>query len=325
MGLRLAPTTAAAHVDEISFDGPGSQRPPVYSGTHDYWFQPLPRYSFETTLEHRPGRGGELAPPQRYRAMTFGIVLNILYEFIEIDYGDAGTYWQRWTRPVNDSVSRDTMPFVHEPSTQILPIPMVDEQSNEVLRVVTEEISINPSYERFYGPDGLGELLNPFDQSGYRASNHQRLTLRFQDQPRLSVRATKHGEQLRSMSQVLWFKFWVIGTPGRHVFATSPPFTLGASMQVVPGRMRSMRPRPKSLSWGIAGRHRQVFTDQARLEAYKRRQPRLPIRRGLRGRRPVLTGQIANERLEDWVRGTGLMPIVPSDRQEPIRTFDSHR
>jgi hypothetical protein len=287
--------------------------PPFYVQEDDAWLQFLPRYSYEVDVEYHPRARLAPAPPE-VQPWRIGIVQNVLYERILIEYLDQEPYTTTWTRPALDLGSEAYRPFYNEPYTVEVRIPI---SVAGVDRLVEDRVQIVAVHELFYGPRGLGQLLDPWDPDGYHPMPNQVVRLRMEDQPVLPIR-NWYGSELVRAEQVLVVRFWVIAMEVRSrsvVLGLSPPFTLVAWMRLAPRQLRSIQPRPSWGSYSLSGVHTRIIESSERVERLQSRSERLrPVPGSTPA--PLLTGTAANTRTSKWMRGNGLSP-APREAERP--------
>lgn len=305
MGLRFADGRRTGDAPVSSFR-PSS---PAFLIREGLWLQPLARYHFEVVVEHSSS-GGIVPTPARAGIWRIGFVLNVAYERVSVRYGSDRPISATWRRPVLDSASPTSRPFVHDPAEQVIRIPIfIDGEATE--RFVEDRVNVVPGKELFYGPLGLGELVDPFGAVGYVPWSAQRLPLIYEDRPYLAVPQTLGGRRLARLEQLVVFRFWIIaqdtGRRRTNVLATSPEFTMAAWLETGPSALLSLEPRPAWMCYGLAGRWLRLFQNHGEREAAEQRTSELrpqPGRAG--GPWPVLEGATANERLSEWVHRQGL-------------------
>jgi hypothetical protein len=312
-GLRFADGTGPGDAPIARF----RESAPVFLTFDSLWFQPLPRYHYEVTLEFVP-QGRMLRPPRRFEIYRIGFVLNVVYESISIEYAGVAPKRHVWRRPILDTAADPPgRPFVHDPVQLVQVIPIVVEGQE---RLVVDRVNVAPGVELFYGPSGFGDLLDPFSPEGYHPRPNQRIHLSYIDQPRIALPQRFEGGRLQRAEQIVVFRFWIVALRGAGVAATdilghSPEFTLQGWFEPGPSSLRSLEPHPRWIAVGLAGRHVRPFRDQRDVERASRGAESVQPRPGPGGTPPVLTGTTANERLVQWFRDERLLPPVGASVQ----------
>jgi hypothetical protein len=310
MGLRFTDAQQPNFPNLSEFRG----QPPRYIDDQDAWFHSLPRYFYEVDVEYDP-RARVAPAPTSVSMWNIGLVQNVLYERIEIEYLDQEPFTVTWARPALDIGSEAYRPFYNEPDVLEVSIPYSVAGFDRLL--ISRE-AVVPVHSLFYGPNGLGQLLDPWDPAGYAPMQNQSVRLRMIDQPFLMLRNWK-GTELVRVLQVLALRFWIVAMPsgGRGVvLGLSPPFTLVAWMRLVPRVLQTIQPNPEHAWYSHQGVHRRVMTTLQQVQRYRAAQARgggqrlapQPASSPL----PLLTGLSANDRAERWLRDNSLLPLPRS-------------
>lgn len=278
-----------------------------YSRLEMTWRQPLPRYEFRVTVAHDP-RARTVPEPARGEAWSIGFVLNVMYERVLVQYGAETRMERTWARPVLDTASATARPFVQDDVVQRVFHPI--EVGGQEVRYVEERRHMRPAVNVRYGPEGLGELLDPWSPSGYVPWRRQRIDLMYVDQPVLTVPAMMDGERLRRLEQVVVFRFWIIvlasQTQRTHILGSSPEFTLAAWLEAEPATI-GLGQDWVGGSYDLPGRQPRLIRSEEQVQALQSRLGPLRPQPGAgHPPPPRLDGETANDRLEEWVREQGL-------------------
>jgi len=286
--------------------------PPYYVQERDAWIQSLSRYSYQVDIEY--DHRARMAPtPRRVEQWRIGIVQNVLYERILIEYHDQHPFTVTWARPALDIGSEAYRPFYNEPYTVEVRIPFSIEG---VDRIIEDRIQVVAVHEVWYGPRGIGLLLDPWDPDGYAPLPSQILRLSMEDQPRNAIR-NWNGSELVRAERVLVMRFWVVAMGARSrpvVLGASPPFTLVAWMRLAPRQLHSIQPRPAWGAYSLAGANPRIIESLVLVERLQARGgPLRPLPARDDTPAPLYTGVSANERGTAWMRENGLLPAPPSE------------
>lgn len=302
MGIRITDSQQPNYPPVGSFQ----TSPPLYRRELDAWQQFLPRYFYEADVEYHP-RARLAPPPRRAEPWRIGLVQNVLYERILVEYREQEPYEVTWSRSALDIGSEAYRPFYNEPYVVTVTLPSA---APGITQPIVSRESIIAVHEVRYGPRGFGMLLDPWDPDGYSPLPNQVLRLRMEDRPFLILR-NWYGSELVRAEQVLVMRFWIIaiGPSTRPVvIGHSPPFTLVAWMQLAPRQFLTLQPSPTWGSYDLPGATTRIIRDPARIAALQQRDVLRPIPGP--GPVPLLTGTSANARTGAWIEAQGLLPPV---------------
>lgn len=303
MGLHFTDSQQPHYPPPDSF----REDPPYYDQERDAWVQLLPRYSYEVDVEYTP-RAPLARAPRQVEQWRIGIVQNVIYERILVEYFDQEPYTVTWTRPALDIGSEAYRPFYNEPYTVNIRIPLRIAGIDQILE---DRVSVVAVHEVLYGPRGLGLLYDPWAPDGYAPLPNQILRLRMEDRPAHALRNWNNNDLARA-ERVMVMRFWIIAmdmTSRSVVLGFSPQFTLVAWMQLARRGLRSIQPRPTWGAYSRTGAHTRIIESHEQVERLQRRdgsiQPQ-PARGGSPA--PLLTGTSANERGLSWLQANNLLP-----------------
>jgi len=174
-------------------------------------------HSFEITFgisfdpDPAKGIGGAPKAPESW---TIGIVQNLLAERADVEFDGRERISVQFNDPADDVVPKATSkPFYGDPD------------------LGPGKRQTRPYSNIFYTSQGYGQLLDPFNQSGYDLSNKPD-ALNMWDQPGGGawIKSPKTGAFIKSIERKYVFQTWLVAqTPGNKAgvaLAHIPPFTL---------------------------------------------------------------------------------------------------
>lgn len=305
MGLRFTDSQQPHYPPVSSF----RTAAPYYVPERDAWIQPLPRYSYDADVEFNAR--AHLAPaPRQIEPWRIGVVQNVLYERILIEYLDEDPYTVTWSRSALDIGSESYRPFYNGPyvieGRILVSVDGID-------REVEYRVPVIAVHEVLYGPRGLGVLYDPWDPSGYSLQPNQILRISMEDQPAHAIR-NSYGSELVRAERLMILRFWIIAMGPRSrpvVLGASPPFTLVAWMRLAQRQYRALQPRPAWGSYSLTGTHTRIIERREQIESLQSRgEPLRPLPAQGDTPTPLLTGTSANARGLEWMRRNNLLPVT---------------
>lgn len=277
-----------------------------YDRSRDCWVLCQPKFSFRCRVGFERGYGGGAPPPGAPQLWRVGLVQNVLYEWIRLEYDNWEPIEQTWSTPVVDYADREAMPFVTGARSQVLNV-VGDEGITIPVPVRRTGVQLLWYSEGGLLPYTIPIPPNPYDTT-FPGSNRS-YELEYEDAPFTALRARLgRDDVLLFAGHVMAVQFWVMAltpTRERFVLAHSPAFTLMARVNVLrppPGLAAGM-PRLDSFeAFSVDGLHRHLIPRPRNAGGFI-----APIR-GPGGRRPVITGVSANARARDWLHQERVAP-----------------
>ena len=243
----------------------------------------------------RKGVGGS---PATKEAWQVGIVQNVLFEMYNFTYDDGSTFRTEFKHPVVDAGNKFYAPFYNEPV-------IVQACKLDPMLKCSKYIPIMiPVADIWYTSQGFGELLDPYNAIGVATSNKPD-SFNLIDEPFFGARLRlPNGALIKRAESISAFQTWLVAQHGSttDVLATVPPFSLAFWMEThaSPGLLTIDTPPYDFAFYGEAGISTKVKADGEIAH--------LTPRLGDGGRRPVLSGELANDRANNWAKGQGLTP-----------------
>jgi hypothetical protein len=282
----------------IDFTNPPT-KVPIGGVTNEFvCFMHMFEVQFFLSFDKNPkvGFGGAPAEPELWR---LGIIQNVLFEKLSFTYDNGKKFEENFTHPIVDSAGGIYTPFYHDPV--LTPACKYDPKlsCHTLIREMT------PVADIWYSSSGYGELLNPYDASGINANNKPD-SLNMIDAPWFRARLRlPSGATITRAERILAFQTWLVAASGgkaKYVLAATEPFSLVFWLTANPqaGALSIDVPPHAFAFYGEAGIARTVRKGGAT--------PTVKIVAGKGGRDPLMTGQMTNDRDEQWMQAKGLKP-----------------
>ncbi|MFZ0317499.1 MAG: hypothetical protein WAL56_00100 [Candidatus Sulfotelmatobacter sp.] len=259
------------------------------------------QHAFEMTFSFSfnpdPKKGIAISPKVK-ELWQIGIVQNVLFEMYNFEYDDGSVFKVEFPHAVIDTGASIYLPFYNDPVR--IPACVFDHtlSCGKFLPIMI------PATDIWQTSLGYGELLDPWSATGVAIDN-QPSSLNMIDEPFFGARLRlKNGALISRAESISAFQTWLVAQHGPRVevLATVPPFSLVFWLTTRPSTgMLSIDTPPHDFGfYGESGisRHVRVSGHTATVL------PRL----GSGGRKPVLTGQTANDRANNWIQSQGLVP-----------------
>ena len=284
-------------------------RAPAWVKDENAWLMFHPHYYWRVKVQFDARNGVVPRTPERNEVWRIGIVQNVLFARIVVRYFNLDPIQVAWDQAVVDALDAQNLPFYGPATPTRVVMVGSDRRSNNELKA----LSFQPLQIVFYGRKGIGYLLDPYPESTVPLAFSplgSPVELTFRDAPSLYLPYRRRGQALRLAERLSAYQFWVVALSPRKepfVLASSPAFTLASWIRFQPSPFKSLGPPPDWGSYMVTGLIRNVQYLQDSPDT-KDLQPRPGL---LGGRKPVLGGQIANDRGMQWLLGVGL--ISPSN------------
>lgn len=243
------------------------------------------------------GFGGS---PSANQDWTIGIVQNVLFERISLEYFNGSLF----ERDFNDAVLDSNANIFNRPFVYDWPPPSKPPGGNRPYASIT------------YTSAGYDELVDPF---GGPITNRPS-SFEFLDTPNITAKFRVNGSMIKQIEHLLSVQVWLVAftpaswlvppQPGGTMFviASVPPFTTSSQFTI------TAQPNPFQLQLAPLNALPAAFDFDQHFEVgivksfAKRPSSRPPLAvSGNGGRAPIVTGITANDRGNAWLRANGLI------------------
>jgi hypothetical protein len=254
---------------------------------------------FGITFDPDPKKGvGGTFPAREW--WDIGIIQNVVFEHIRFEYDDGSVFSEDFKDAVLDTVSSSHKPFYADPV--IVPGCQLD----PMLPCARFIKVMEPVLEVAVTAKGYGELLDPWDSTGVAVANKPD-SVTMADEPSFGARKQlQNGAWIADAEHIMAFQTWLVAQSPTttHVVASFGPFSLVFWMtaQASPGQLSIGAPPHQFTFYGEKGTARKVNRKTTPAS------PTFQVQSGNGGRKPVLSGQTANDRGRQWLRSKGLVP-----------------
>ena len=279
---------------EVKFKDPLLLYDPMNVITNQILFDPHSfTIKFGISFDPDPTKGFGGAPPEA-ELWRIGLVQNVLFERLNFEYENKQIFKIEFEKPAPDFIPGSfSKPFYADPV-------LVPTRQNE-----------RPVSDIWLTSQGYGELLNPYDASGV-AINNKPDALDMWDQPSGGTRLKlKDGSMISRIEKVVSFQTWLVAkTESKtEVLAHVPAFSLVFWFETTPAKTD----KPKysfdtpAFRYGVFGTNG-IFGSKKidRTRTGIGDSPTLKPALGNGGRNPVMFGQAAVERGNDFLDAYGL-------------------
>jgi len=234
--------------------------------------------SFDANPLH--GVGGRPTAPQDW---TVGIVQNVVFEKLRLEYDDGNVFQTEFSGPALDSRARYNLPFVYDPP----PHPASPAANQKGWR---------PLADIKYSSAGYDYFIDPWAPTKF---SNMPAFVEMIDAPLLSAKLILNGAWIKKITRITSFQAWLIAKTPTSTFqlAFVPPVSAVCEYETDPpnfGVARMVSSRPSILRWIAyveAGISKTVGA---------RSGPSVRVAPG-RGGTPVMLGETAGTRGQNWL------------------------
>jgi hypothetical protein len=247
----------------------------------------------------KKGIGGAPADPDLWR---IGIVQNVLFHHLHVEYENKNVFEKVWRDPVLDfKVGTIDKPFFGD------------------AELTADRLKQRTVADVWVTPQGYGELLNPYNKSGV-ATNNLPDSFNLWDEPAGGANLRfKDGSMIKRLEKVVSFQTWLVAKTkvdnnGRiadrvEVLAHIPVFSLAFWLETTPAPKKKIATSldVPPYDWAMFGKN--GFLDPKKMDRKKTGfgdSPDVKPALGNGGKMPVLFGMSGNERANAYLTDNDL-------------------